>query len=166
MCEAILAGGHEIAHHGYLHEAPNELSPERELEELQRGIELIERFTGSRPTGWRAPYAALSSRSADFLVQEGFLYDSSLMSDSQPFVIQAAGGELIELPIDGGTMSDWPHFAHVPDLGYLQSPKPPEAAWRCTGPSSTPPTSSAGSGSRSGTRTSPAGPRACSPGRS
>ena len=25
-------------------------------------------------------------------------------------------------------MSDWPHFAHVPDLGYLQSPKPPEAA--------------------------------------
>jgi len=104
MCEAILAGGHEIAHHGYLHEA-----------------------TGSRPTGWRAPYASLSSRSADFLVQQGFLYDSSLMNDSTPYVIQAAGGELIELPIDG-TMSDWPHYAHVPDLGYLQSPKAPEAA--------------------------------------
>jgi peptidoglycan/xylan/chitin deacetylase (PgdA/CDA1 family) len=127
MCEAILAGGHEIAHHGYLHEAPNELSPEQELEELQRGIELIERFTGSRPTGWRAPYASPSSRSAELLVQEGFLYDSSLMSDSTPFVIQAGGGELIELPIDG-TMSDWPQFAHVPDLGYLMSPKAPEAA--------------------------------------
>jgi peptidoglycan/xylan/chitin deacetylase (PgdA/CDA1 family) len=127
MCESILEGGHEIAHHGYLHEAPNELSPEQELHELQRGIEIIERFTGSRPTGWRAPYAAPSSRSADFLVQEGFLYDTSLMSDSVPFVIRAAEGELVELPIDG-TMSDWPHFAHVPDLGYLMSPKPPEAA--------------------------------------
>jgi peptidoglycan/xylan/chitin deacetylase (PgdA/CDA1 family) len=127
MCESILAGGHEIAHHGYLHEAPNELSPEGELHELRRGIEIIEGFTGSRPTGWRAPYAALSSRSADLLVQEGFLYDSSLMSDSTPFVIRAAGGEVVELPIDG-SMSDWPQFAHVPDLGYLMPPKSPEAA--------------------------------------
>ena len=127
MCEPIVAGGHEIAHHGYLHDAPNQLSAERELYELQRGIEIIERFTGRRPTGWRAPYAALSSRSADFLVQEGFLYDSSLMSDSRPFVVRAGGGELIELPIDT-TMSDWPHFAHVPDLGYLMPPKSPAAA--------------------------------------
>jgi peptidoglycan-N-acetylglucosamine deacetylase len=127
MCESIVASGHEIAHHGYLHEAPNELSPEGELHELMRGIEIIERFTGSRPTGWRAPYAALSSRSADLLVQEGFLYDSSLMSDSTPFVIRAAGGEVVELPIDG-SMSDWPQFAHVPDLGYLMPPKSPEAA--------------------------------------
>jgi peptidoglycan-N-acetylglucosamine deacetylase len=127
MCEPILASGHEIAHHGYLHEAPNEQAPERELRELQRGIEIIERFTGARPTGWRAPYAALSSRSAGFLVEQGFLYDSSLMSDSKPFVVRAGDGELIELPIDS-TMSDWPHYAHVPDLGYLMSPKAPDAA--------------------------------------
>ena len=81
---------------------PTSSRPSGSSKSSQRGIELIERFTGSRPTGWRAPYAALSSRSADYLVQEGFLYDSSLMSDSEPFVIQAAGGELIELPIDGG----------------------------------------------------------------
>jgi peptidoglycan/xylan/chitin deacetylase (PgdA/CDA1 family) len=126
MCEPALAGGHEIAYHGYLHEAPNELSPEQELEELHRGIELIERFTGSRPSGSRVPYAALSSRSAGWLVEEGFLYDSSLLSDSRPFVVRAGGGELIELPIDT-TLSDWPHYAHVPDLG-LQSSKAPEAA--------------------------------------
>jgi peptidoglycan/xylan/chitin deacetylase (PgdA/CDA1 family) len=127
MCEPIVASGHEIAYHGYLHEAPNEQPPERELDELRRGIEIIERFTGKRPTGMRAPYAALSASSAGFLVDEGFLYDSSLMNDSVPFVVEAGGGELIELPIDG-TMSDWPHYAHVPDLGYLMSPKAPADA--------------------------------------
>jgi peptidoglycan/xylan/chitin deacetylase (PgdA/CDA1 family) len=127
MCESILAGGHEIGYHGYLHEAPNEQPPERELEELERGMEIIERFTGRRPSGARAPYAALSASSADFLVRAGFSYDSSLMSDSEPFVLEAGGGRLIELPIDT-TMSDWPHFAHVPDLGYLMPPKSPAGA--------------------------------------
>jgi hypothetical protein len=41
MCEPIVASGHEIAYHGYLHEAPSEQPPERELYELQRGIEII-----------------------------------------------------------------------------------------------------------------------------
>jgi peptidoglycan/xylan/chitin deacetylase (PgdA/CDA1 family) len=127
MCEPVVASGHEIAHHGYLHDAPNEVSAEREADELRRGAEVIERFTGRQPTGYRAPYAGLSSRSAGLLAEEGFLYDSSLMSDSRPFVIRAGEGELIELPIDT-TMSDWPHYAHVPDLGYLMPPKSPAAA--------------------------------------
>jgi len=127
MCESLLDGGHEIAYHGYLHEAPNELDPGQELAELERGIELIERFTGSRPTGARVPYAAMSSRSAAALAEQGFLYDSSLASDSRPFVVRAGGRELIELPIDT-TSSDWPHYAYVPDLGTLMSPKAPSAA--------------------------------------
>jgi len=73
------------------------------------------------------PYAALSSRSAAWLVEEGFLYDSSLLSDSRPFVVHAGGGELIELPIDT-TNSDWPHYAFVPDLGTFMQPKSPSAA--------------------------------------
>jgi len=127
MCESLLAGGHEIGYHGYLHEAPNELDAGQELAELERGIELIERFTGSRPSGARVPYAAMSSRSAAALAEQGFLYDSSLASDSRPFIVRAGGRELIELPIDG-TSSDWPHYAYVPDLGTLMSPKAPSAA--------------------------------------
>jgi peptidoglycan-N-acetylglucosamine deacetylase len=127
MCEPIVASGHEVAYHGYLHEAPSEQPPERELDELQRGIEIIERFTGKRPSGAWAPYGALSTSSAAFYVQEGFVYDSSLQNDSRPYVVEARGGELIELPIDS-TMSDWPNYAHVPDLGYLLPPKPPAAA--------------------------------------
>jgi peptidoglycan-N-acetylglucosamine deacetylase len=127
MCEPIVAGGHELAHHGYMNELPNRGTGEEELQWLRHCSDVIERFAGRRPVGWRAPYAAFSPRSADYLAQEGFLYDSSLMSDWRPHVIASASGELIELPIDL-TMSDWPHFAHVPDMGYLMSIKSPDAA--------------------------------------
>src|SRR5262245_5164100 len=127
MCQPIVESGHEIACHGYLHEAPNEQPSDRELEELQHGIDIIECFTGRRPSGARAPYGALSASSADFFVREGLVYDSSLQNDSDPFLVDAGGGQLIELPIDT-TMSDWPHYAHVPDLGYLMQPKAPADA--------------------------------------
>ncbi len=38
--EVVLRDGHEIAHHGYLHEHPNEQTLEGELYWLQRGIEV------------------------------------------------------------------------------------------------------------------------------
>ena len=36
MCETIVAGGHEVAYHGYMHEAPNSQTPEGELAWQQR----------------------------------------------------------------------------------------------------------------------------------
>jgi peptidoglycan/xylan/chitin deacetylase (PgdA/CDA1 family) len=127
MCEAIVAGGHELAHHGYMNEPPNRLSDGDELHWLRHCSAVIEGFSGQRPLGWRAPYAAFSHRSADLLAREGFLYDSSLMDDSDPYVIRSASGELVELPIDI-TMSDWPHFAFVADLGFQTAIKSPDAA--------------------------------------
>lgn len=53
--EAMVAGGHEVGHHGYIHENPNRAGREEEAYWLQRGIEVIERHTGQRPRGWRAP---------------------------------------------------------------------------------------------------------------
>lgn len=126
MCRPIVESGHEIAHHGYLHEAPNGQSRDGELHWLQRGCDVIESFAGKRPTGWRAPHAALSEYSLDLLIEEGFEYDSSLMADSVPHLIANEHGSVVELPIDI-TMSDWPHYAHVPDVGYLMPVKSPQA---------------------------------------
>ena len=88
---------------------------------------MIEQFCGKRPTGSRAPYANYSHYSTDLLVQEGFVYDSSLMGDTKPYVLQTAEGNVIELPIDW-TMDDWPHYAHAPDFGYLMPISAPEKA--------------------------------------
>ncbi|HEY7708607.1 MAG TPA: polysaccharide deacetylase family protein, partial [Candidatus Entotheonella sp.] len=79
--EAILKDGHEIGHHGYLHERPNELPPDEELYWLQRGTEVIVKMTGQKPRGMRCGSYKFSRHTLDFLVQEGFDYEASLFGD-------------------------------------------------------------------------------------
>lgn len=115
--EAMVEGGHEVAHHGYIHENPNESSREEQAYWLARSIEVIERHTGQRPRGWRAPLYNFSDSSADLLIEEGFLYDASLMGDDVPYVLRTEKGELIELP-SHWAMDDWPPYVHAMDLDY------------------------------------------------
>lgn len=116
--EAMVAGGHEVGHHGYMHENPSGAGRDEEAYWLQRGIEVIMRHTGQRPRGWRAPLYNFSNHSADLLIEEGFLYDASLMGDDVPYVLKTERGELIELPSHWG-MDDWPPFVHSMDLDYM-----------------------------------------------
>lgn len=123
--EAILQGGHEIAHHGFLHEHPRELSDDEEAHWLDRGIEVIVRATGQRPRGWRAPLYNFSHHSADLLAERGFAYDASLMGDDQPYLLDCAKGKLVELPSHWG-MDDWPQYVQSMDLDYMMPVRAPE----------------------------------------
>lgn len=123
--DAILKGGHEIAHHGFLHEHPRELSDDEEAHWLDRGIEVILRATGQRPRGWRAPLYNFSHRSADLLAERGFIYDASLMGDDQPYLLECARGRLVELPSHWG-MDDWPQYVQSMDLDYMMPIRAPE----------------------------------------
>lgn len=125
--EAMLEDGHELAHHGYLHEHPNELEPDEELYWLKRGIDVIERTTGTRPRGFRAPSYRFSSHTLDFLVQEGFAYDASLMGDDVPHLLDNGSGRVIELP-SHYAMDDWPHYMASRDLAYMMTIKPAQLA--------------------------------------
>src|SRR5215204_4103132 len=70
--DLILEGGHEIAHHSWIHENPNKLSRDEEHEFLCRGIETIQRITGQKPRGYRAPSYGFSRYTLDLLINEGF----------------------------------------------------------------------------------------------
>ena len=48
MVEAILKGGHEIAHHSWSHAWIVNLTLEQEREEMDKGIEIIQRMTQGR----------------------------------------------------------------------------------------------------------------------
>ena len=125
--EAILKGGHEIGHHGYIHEHPNELSREEEHRMLNRSIEVIEAMTGARPRGYRAPSYRFSQHTLDLLLEEGFDYDSSLMGDDIPYLLDNGHGTVVELP-SHYAMDDWPHYMMSRDLQYMMTIKSPQMA--------------------------------------
>lgn len=129
LIEAIVNDGHEIAHHGYLHEQPNELSAENEYYWFKRGIDVIEKFTGRKPKGFRAPTYNYSKHTTEFLVKEDFLYDSSLMANDIPYILKdkKTNGEIIELPTYMA-LDDWPHYMHNPDFNYMMPISSPNQA--------------------------------------
>jgi peptidoglycan/xylan/chitin deacetylase (PgdA/CDA1 family) len=126
--ERMLKGGHEVAHHGYMHELANLSTRDREYYWTQRTFEVIERVTGKKPRGIRQPWAAYSKHSSEILTELGIKYDSSLLADDVPYIIRARSGrELVELPINW-PMDDWPHYVHNADLDYLMPIKSPREA--------------------------------------
>lgn len=125
--EAMVKDGHEIAHHGYIHEHPNELSREEERYWLRRSIEIIEKHSGERPRGFRAPLYNFSDNTLDLLLEESFVYDASLMGDDIPYMIKSKLGQLVELPSHWG-LDDWPPYVHMSDIDYTMPIKAPEEA--------------------------------------
>lgn len=98
--EQILADGHEVGHHGYLHKWVDPEKPEEELEELVMGLESLQRHLGIRPLGYRSPAGETSPNIIKLLTDHGFLYDSSLMDDINPYDHVLPDGRVgpVELP--------------------------------------------------------------------
>lgn len=123
---AIAAAGHEIGHHGYLHENPIDLSPDEEARVLLRGLEALDTVAGVRPVGYRSPAWDNSPSTIDLLLQHGFRYESSLMGDDfTPYwcrtgdVIDPDGPyrfgppvDLVEMPVSW-LLDDFPHFEYI-----------------------------------------------------
>jgi peptidoglycan/xylan/chitin deacetylase (PgdA/CDA1 family) len=125
-CEAVVAAGHEIAHHGWTHRPPASLTREQEEGELARGNEAVRKLAGRAARGYRSPSWDLSPHSVGLLLNHGFLYDSSLMGDDYtPYYAREGdvieleqparfGREttLVEMPIHWAA-DDAPHFEYV-----------------------------------------------------
>ena len=125
----IKGRGHEIAHHGYMHEPPATLSKEQEEEVLDKGIAIIERVTGERPKGYRSPSWELSPHSLSLLAERGFTYDSSLMGNDIPYVVDADGSSLVEIPVQW-ELDDAPYFNYAPSLGTRPLMASPEHVYQ------------------------------------
>jgi peptidoglycan/xylan/chitin deacetylase (PgdA/CDA1 family) len=106
---AIVDAGHEVAHHGYMHEDVFLLDDEAEGQVFQRGMEVLERLTGRRPTGWSAPSWGVKQRTLEILCELDMLYDASLMEYDVPYLVSTRSGELVELPISL-MLDDWGIF--------------------------------------------------------
>ena len=135
VARSIRDAGHEIGHHGYLHESVRGVDEATELEYLRRGFESLDAVLGVRPVGYRAPSCDLNFRTPALLARHGFRYDSSLMDADHPYRLatsaEPGAASLVELPMHW-SLDDWNRYNYIP--GYTSnSPigRPSEvcAAW-------------------------------------
>ena len=123
----IVDAGHEIAHHGYLHEPMQGIDAATEARYIDRGLEALAKVAGVRPVGYRAPWWELNWHSPALLADRGFLYDSSLLDGDAPYRFSVAEGDsrdLVEIPVDWA-LDDWEQYAFYPGVtgsGVIESP--------------------------------------------
>lgn len=102
---------HELAFHSYVHESVIEFKGTEERETYEKALTKFTELTGKRPVGFRAGAWDLTSQTLDIVKDLGFLYDSSLMADDDPYRIVSGGVDsgIIELPIEW-MLTDTPFF--------------------------------------------------------
>jgi peptidoglycan-N-acetylglucosamine deacetylase len=115
----IVRRGHELGMHGWVHETWSTLDRDTEAELAARATEALQRASGERPIGFRAPGGARSAQTESILSALGYVYDASLgdrmrlqISPSGlvqiPFVWTAVDGfyYLRDQPVDPGEVRD------------------------------------------------------------
>lgn len=130
----IVRAGHEVAHHGYLHEPLEGVDEETEAAYLDRGLEALWDVAGVRPAGYRAPMWEPTWSTPRLLAQRGFLYDSSLMDADVPYELAVPGAgprSIVEIPVSWG-LDDWEQYCFVPGVsgsGLIESPAKVREMW-------------------------------------
>lgn len=118
--ELILRHAHEVGHHSYDHVYVSPDFPEKEEEDLVRGLEALKRTVGIVPRGYRSPAWDVSANMLRLLAAYGFAYDSSMMDQIDPYRLRTSEGAPgpVELPVHW-SLDDAP-FA----LFSIASPRP------------------------------------------
>lgn len=106
----IVAGGHELASHGYGHQRANQLTPETFSDDIRRAKQILEALAGQEVRGYRAPSFSIDSSNRDWafdaLARAGYRYSSSVYPVRH----------------DHYGMPDAPRFSHRPHPELLEVP--------------------------------------------
>jgi peptidoglycan-N-acetylglucosamine deacetylase len=144
LVREIHAAGHELGHHGWVHEPLSQLEPGPERELLRRGLDALDRVAGVKPVGYRAPSVDVSVATVEILLEHGFVYDASFSgSDFEPYYLRTrdafpAGAEyefgenvdLVGIPFSW-VLSDFQYFEFVPGVtGRQDAPSKVYEIWR------------------------------------
>jgi polysaccharide deacetylase family protein (PEP-CTERM system associated) len=108
----IVAGGHEVASHGYSHQLIYDQTPGAFREDVRRAKGVLESLIGHRVAGYRAPSYSITEDSLwalDILIEEGHAYDASIFpirhdrygipgAPRHPHTVTRVGGSIVEVP--------------------------------------------------------------------
>jgi peptidoglycan-N-acetylglucosamine deacetylase len=122
--ERILEAGHEIGHHSYAHFSPFDQNEAAERADFERALAALERL-GVRPDGFRCPSWEPAWRTPALVAEYGLAYDSSLMDDDRPYLLETSAGAIVELPVHW-SLDDWEQYAYLPRPPFSRSIESPQ----------------------------------------
>ena len=98
----VVAEGHEIGIHGWIHELNSVLPYEAERDLMLRSADTLEKITGKRAVGLRTPSWDFSPNTLRIEKEMGLAYDSSLMADEDCYELLLDGQPtgIVELPVE------------------------------------------------------------------
>jgi peptidoglycan/xylan/chitin deacetylase (PgdA/CDA1 family) len=98
----VVAEGHEVGIHGWIHERNSVLPLEAERDLQMRSSDVLERVTGVRPVGIRTPSWDFSPNTLAITREMGLIYDSSLMADDDCYelVMDGENTGVVEFPVE------------------------------------------------------------------
>lgn len=98
----LVAEGHEVALHGWIHERNSVLPHEAERDLMLRARDALTQVTGTPPIGLRTPSWDFSPHTLAIEQDMGLLYDSSLMADEDCYELLLDGQPtgVVELPVE------------------------------------------------------------------
>lgn len=108
LFHTIVEQGHEIAAHGYLHEAWDVGEEEEAL--LTKTHEIIRRILGVTPVGWCSPSGRKSHRTLPALRALGYCYDASEKDRDRPYLPDPSQPDFIMLPNNTVSLDDYPLY--------------------------------------------------------
>lgn len=121
---AIVSRGHEIAHHGYLHEKFGDLPVAAQREAFEKGLEILGKLVNRPIEGWR-PAGNPTYETIRLAIEYGFRYSSVMLDDDLPYrwVLDGKETDFIEIPFRY-ELDDFPFFV------YSMSPAVPSGGPR------------------------------------
>src|SRR3954471_2334584 len=125
----VVAEGHEVGIHGWIHERNSHLPFEHENDLQRRSADVLEKVTGKRPLGIRTPSWDFSPHTLAITKAMGLLYDSSLMADVDGCELELDGKPtgVVELPVEW--IRDDAVYFNMNRFAGLRPYTPPEAVF-------------------------------------
>jgi polysaccharide deacetylase family protein (PEP-CTERM system associated) len=136
IVKEIQKRNHEIACHSYDHKLIYNMNHRQFRSDIKRSKDLLEDITGQPVWGYRAPSYSIISESLwalDILIEEGFLYDSSIFpvvhdlygikgACGIPHKIRRGSGSIVEFPLSTYPINllRWQYRLPVAGGGYLR----------------------------------------------
>jgi polysaccharide deacetylase family protein (PEP-CTERM system associated) len=111
VIRAIVAGGHELASHGYEHVRVMEQTPKQFHDDVVRTKRILEDISGMPVLGYRAASFSITAKTLwahEVLAEAGYVYSSSVnpirhdlygIPDAPRFAYRVNGCDLLEVPI-------------------------------------------------------------------